>query len=467
VTFAGTGTYISLAGQQITVDPITESDISDLTHTTDQVGTLNSGDLCVNDGSSVNCTVNTEAELETALDATNVIVSTEIDSYSELNTIVADQTLYATGQTDVALADGGTGASLADPNADRIMFWDDGSGNVDWLTAGTGLTLSGLTLTTSLGTSIDISDETNLTAGDALTLNDDDLDFDGGTAPAGELGGSWASPTVDSTHSGSAHHSAVTVSGTPNYITLSGQDIVRGTVDISDDTNLAAGTLLTLTDDTMAVSVSTLTVDNFCLYRSSGKIACNSTGGGGGISNVVEDTTPQLGGILDLNGFFLSGSGTVFQYSGDTDVNFTLDAGTGEYKFSDTNGDVVFTIGAVDTTNDGDVTLTGGLIGGAKFSKTIPRPITADDGVPLFVSEFAIDLDYIYCETYPVTAATVSIWLHDESGNATETIVCSNAGTSDDGSIANGTFTANEPILYSTRYVGSNTISYLLIGAGE
>ena len=27
-----------------------------------------------------------------------------------------------------------------------------------------------------------------------------------GTAPAGELGGTWASPTVDATHSGSAHH---------------------------------------------------------------------------------------------------------------------------------------------------------------------------------------------------------------------------------------------------------------------
>ena len=27
-----------------------------------------------------------------------------------------------------------------------------------------------------------------------------------GTAPGGELGGTWASPTVDATHSGSAHH---------------------------------------------------------------------------------------------------------------------------------------------------------------------------------------------------------------------------------------------------------------------
>lgn len=29
-----------------------------------------------------------------------------------------------------------------------------------------------------------------------------------GTSPGGELGGSWASPTVDATHSGSAHHAA-------------------------------------------------------------------------------------------------------------------------------------------------------------------------------------------------------------------------------------------------------------------
>jgi hypothetical protein len=56
-----------------------------------------------------------------------------------------------------------------------------------------------------------------------------------GTTPGGELGGTWGSPTVDATHSGSAHHAAVTVSGTPDYITLSGQDIVRGSVDLAAD----------------------------------------------------------------------------------------------------------------------------------------------------------------------------------------------------------------------------------------
>lgn len=56
-----------------------------------------------------------------------------------------------TGITDMALADGGTGASLADPGADRIMFWDDSAGAVTWLTAGTNLTITGTTLDASGG----------------------------------------------------------------------------------------------------------------------------------------------------------------------------------------------------------------------------------------------------------------------------------------------------------------------------
>ena len=47
----------------------------------------------------------------------------------------------------LALARGGTGASLADPDADRMLFWDDSAGAVTWLTAGSGLTISGTTLT--------------------------------------------------------------------------------------------------------------------------------------------------------------------------------------------------------------------------------------------------------------------------------------------------------------------------------
>lgn len=58
------------------------------------------------------------------------------------------------GITDLALADGGTGASLADPNADRIMFWDDSAGQVTWLQAGEGVTITGTTITAGAGSSL-------------------------------------------------------------------------------------------------------------------------------------------------------------------------------------------------------------------------------------------------------------------------------------------------------------------------
>jgi hypothetical protein len=39
--------------------------------------------------------------------------------------------------------------NLTDPGADRIMFWDDSAGFVDWLTVGSGLAISGTTLSNS------------------------------------------------------------------------------------------------------------------------------------------------------------------------------------------------------------------------------------------------------------------------------------------------------------------------------
>lgn len=49
----------------------------------------------------------------------------------------------------LALANGGTGVSLSDPNADRILFWDDSAGAFTWLTAGSGLTITDTTITAS------------------------------------------------------------------------------------------------------------------------------------------------------------------------------------------------------------------------------------------------------------------------------------------------------------------------------
>lgn len=89
---------------------------------------------------------------------------------------------------------------------------------------------------------LDISDDTNLTAGDALTITGDDIDFDGGTVPTGDLGGTWGSPTVtDNSHA----HDATTISG------LGTADISG--LDVSDDLNLTAGDCITLTADDLDV----------------------------------------------------------------------------------------------------------------------------------------------------------------------------------------------------------------------
>ena len=48
--------------------------------------------------------------------------------------------------TDLSLANGGTGASLSDPGADRIMFWDDSGSTVNWMSAGTGLVVGGTSI---------------------------------------------------------------------------------------------------------------------------------------------------------------------------------------------------------------------------------------------------------------------------------------------------------------------------------
>jgi hypothetical protein len=67
----------------------------------------------------------------------------------------------------LALDRGGTGSSLVDPNADRIAFWDDSAGAVEWLTVGSGLSITDTTITA--------------TGGSAPTFNSAQLPSVGGT----------------------------------------------------------------------------------------------------------------------------------------------------------------------------------------------------------------------------------------------------------------------------------------------
>jgi len=90
---------------------------------------------------------------------------------------IIDLTTGVTG--NLPLANGGTGATLVDPNADRILFWDDSAGAITWLQPNSGLSIS--------GTTIGIDNYTSATYTPSWTAS--------GTAPSlgnGTLNGSYS-----------------------------------------------------------------------------------------------------------------------------------------------------------------------------------------------------------------------------------------------------------------------------------
>lgn len=99
--------------------------------------------ILVRDDSAANWSTSnpTLANGEPGFDTTNKILKIG-DGSTAWSSLPA---YYRAGGSAVALADGGTGASLTDPNADRILFWDDSAGVVTWLSLD-GLEISGTTL---------------------------------------------------------------------------------------------------------------------------------------------------------------------------------------------------------------------------------------------------------------------------------------------------------------------------------
>jgi hypothetical protein len=169
--------------------------------------------------------------------------------YGGLN--IDGTTRLATALNGLALLTSGTvSAAVADTDYQVPLTFGDGLtrtvNDVDVDTTQNISTLSNLTsngfVKTSGGTgalSVDTTTyESGLTAGDGLTRTANDFDFDGGATPAGDLGGTWASPSVtDDSHA----HTGTTLSG----------------IDISSDTNLTAdGTEIILTGDALSLGTS-------------------------------------------------------------------------------------------------------------------------------------------------------------------------------------------------------------------
>lgn len=136
VTLAGSLDYLTLSDQEITLHAI------DLT--TDVTGVL----PMANGGTGANLS---DPGADRVLFWDDSAGSTAWLALSGLTitgtTLAVDSINLASGVSgQLPLANGGTGANLSDPNADRILFWDDSAGAMTWLTAGTGLSISGTTL---------------------------------------------------------------------------------------------------------------------------------------------------------------------------------------------------------------------------------------------------------------------------------------------------------------------------------
>ena len=118
--------------------------------------------------------------------------------------------------------------SLADPNADRIMFWDDSAGATAWLTAGSGLSISGTTITATGGSDTFTTIQSD---GVAVSTAAPTLDFDSGDFTLTE------SPTDDfdvTINDGGIDHDATT-----NFV--ANEHVDHTSVSISAGTGLSGG----------------------------------------------------------------------------------------------------------------------------------------------------------------------------------------------------------------------------------
>ena len=148
-------------------------------------------------------------------------------------------------------------------------------------------------------------------------------------------------------------------------------EVGLGTVTDATPDTLARTTVITSSNSDSAVTFTAGTKDVFCTLPASRAVYLDASGAAvGALANVVEDTTPQLGGNLDVNGndivstsnadidIIPNGTGDVNLGAdavqiGDNDANATLTTqGTGDLILNTNNG-----------TNAGNITLADGASG--------------------------------------------------------------------------------------------------------
>jgi hypothetical protein len=239
-----------------------------------------------------------------------------------------------TGQ--LPLANGGTGANLVDPNADRILFWDDSAGAVTFLSTGTGVSISGTTLSAT-GTGGTVTSVSGTGTVQGLTLSgtvtsSGSLTLGGslsavnlasqvtGTLPIGNggTGAALVDPNADRILFWDDSAGATAFLATGTGLSISGTTISatnNGTV-----TSITAGTYLTggtiTTSGTIAVDATTTNTASKVVARdasgnfSAGTITASLSGNASTATSAATWTTSRTL-TIGATGKSVNGSGNV------------------------------------------------------------------------------------------------------------------------------------------------------------
>lgn len=184
------------------------------------------------------------AALTTATYGRALLETTSEAVFKALVNLEANTDFYAPAGTDVALADGGTGASLTDPNADRIMFWDDSAGATTWLVPTGAAFISATALYVYETIAIAVSDETT-----AITT---------GTAKV-----TFRMPYAFTVTSVKASLSTASSSGLPTFDINEGGVTILSTklsIDANEKTSTTAATAAVVSDASLAADAE-MTID--------------------------------------------------------------------------------------------------------------------------------------------------------------------------------------------------------------
>ncbi|MFA5961227.1 MAG: hypothetical protein WC848_00920 [Parcubacteria group bacterium] len=232
--------------------------------------------------------------------------------------------IYRAGGTDVSLADGGTGASLTDPNADRLMFWDDSNSSIAWLSGAANLNITGTVF--DLASSVTLG--SNGTSGD-LTLYSEQgtTDYSVKLQPNGAMtqNVTFTLPAND----GDASQVLITNgAGALTWSSVSGVGALDGTGFANsaaywlDDNTLAYENQLAMSRGGTGANLTDPNADRLMFWDDSNSSIAWITANSGNLN--LTGTTLDLDATIQLGADATSGSLTIYSEQGATDHTLAI-----------------------------------------------------------------------------------------------------------------------------------------------